>query len=101
MFQEKTWAYLTIKQLLEKAELSDNSTAVLEMKQTALELSLKVRFKFLTFNDLSVFLKSMFYLCFNVCSYVQDFLHVAMIVWINGYERAMREYRDQTCFFMH
>ena len=39
---EKTWAYLTIKQLLDKAEVTDNSTIQLQMKERALELSLKV-----------------------------------------------------------
>ena len=43
IFVEKTWAYLTIKQLLEKAGISDNFTAQAEMKQRALDLSLKVR----------------------------------------------------------
>lgn len=41
---EKTWAYLTIKQLLEKADITDNYTAQAQMKQQALELSLKYNF---------------------------------------------------------
>ena len=41
---EKTWAYLTIRQMLEKYELTDNVTVKEELKERALELSLKVRF---------------------------------------------------------
>ena len=50
---EKTWAYLTIKQLLEKSEVTDNITIKSEMKERALELSLKVcvQYYLQTFNN--------------------------------------------------
>lgn len=41
---EKIWAYLTIKQLLEKSIGETDPTAKEEMKKTALELSLKYKF---------------------------------------------------------
>ena len=43
---EKTWAYLTIRQMLEKYELADNITVKEELKERALELSLKVNSAF-------------------------------------------------------
>ena len=44
---EKTWAYLTIKQLLNRAEGEPNRTAVEVMKSKAKELSLQVIFFFM------------------------------------------------------
>lgn len=39
---EKTWAYLTIKQLLERSEAEENTTVIDDLKTRAKELALKV-----------------------------------------------------------